>query len=94
MKGLPVYLQTRSDWKHAYEYALMHPDARDEFISRLAALKASKTMKTLKQGVSKPAEELVAEDFAEEPDPASPFMQVGFSDQEVDEMISNLKRRE
>jgi hypothetical protein len=91
MIGIPYFLQTRADWEHAYEYALKRPEVRGAFIARLTALKASKNMKMLKHGVSKPAEELAADDFEDVPDPASPFFQAGFSEQEIDTMITKLK---
>lgn len=92
MKGLPMYLQTRSDWENAFDYAMKHQEARAELVSRLLSLKASKTMKVLKPGVVKPPEELEPEDFEEALDPASPYVQSGFTDSEIDTMIAKLRR--
>lgn len=92
MKGLPLYLQTRSDWEHAYDYAIKHTEARSELISRLLSLKFTKTMKVLKPGTAKAAEKLGPDDFEDVPDPASPFALSGFTDSEIDSMIEKLRR--
>jgi hypothetical protein len=92
MIKIPTVLATRQDWLNTYEYvqAANTAEAKQQFRSRLIALKATRYMKVLKAGVTAGPEEQAQDDFEDVPDPASPFARSGLIEGEIDQMIGAL----
>jgi hypothetical protein len=64
---------------------------KNELRSRLVALKNTRHIKVLKDGINKPAEEQTPDDYEDALDLASPFVRSGLSEGEVDTMIGALE---
>jgi len=92
MVGIPTTLATRQDWLNAFSYAQAKNSAelKAEFRGRLAALKETRYMKTLKADAAVDPEEQTMDDFEDTPDPASPFIQSGLDEAEIDQMLEVL----
>jgi len=91
MKGIPTHLLTRKDWLNAFEYALQSSSQiKAELKLRLCSLKCSKTMKVLKNGITKPAEEQTPDDYRDVTDPNSAFARAKLTDDEIDSMMRQL----
>jgi len=93
MVGIPAALANKQDWLHALSYVQQknNPALKNEFRLRLVALKETRYMKVLRQGVNKPSEEQTPEDFEDVLDPLSSFVRSGLTEGEINKMIGDLK---
>jgi len=93
MVGIPATLATRQDWLHVFDYvqSMDNAELKGEFRLRLQALKKTRWMKVLKDGVDKPAEDQTPDDYEDAIDPASPFAMSGLAEGELDQMIGDLQ---
>jgi hypothetical protein len=101
MIGIPNTLATRQDWLNTYHYVQNRNTSglKQEFRSRLTALKDTRYMKVPKADAvpSVPdnapegaAPQFQPEDYEDAPDPASPFVKSGLVIDEIDQMIGAL----
>jgi len=92
MVGLPKELKTKQDVLNAVSYAITTGDGKAVLKNRLLELKANTTMLVLKAGSkNKPPEEQTEADFERVNDPACEKIRLGFTDQEIDNLIGGLK---
>jgi hypothetical protein len=92
MIGIPTVLATRQDWLNTYQYvqASNSAELKHQLRDRLIALKSARYVKVLKSGVTTGPEEQTPADFEDVIDPASPFVQSGLLEDEVDQMTGGL----
>lgn len=93
MKGIPYSLNTKSDYLNAFDYALRHPEYKNEVIARLERLRKSTFFMALKdEAFSKRAEKQNQDDYEEREDKNSLFRRIGFDNSGIDKMIEELKK--
>jgi hypothetical protein len=92
MIGIPTVLATRQDWFNTYQYvqANNNLEQKRQFRERLIALKETRYMKVLKASASTDPEEQTPNDFEDVLDQASPFVQSGLLENEIDQMRGAL----
>jgi hypothetical protein len=91
MIGIPLVLNTKTDWLNALEYAKTNSSAASAFKSRLIALRDNRYMKTLKAAsASKSADDQTPDDYEQTDDPAAEIYRLGFTVSAVDSMIKEL----
>jgi hypothetical protein len=92
MVGLPNLLKTRQDWNNAVDYVKSTGDGKAVMIKRLLELKDNKTILVLKASAAgKDPDEQTQADFEAVPDPACEKLRLGFTDEEIDELIGGLE---
>jgi hypothetical protein len=92
MVGKPGNLFTKRDWLNAVNYAKATGDGKGELHSRLLDLKNNTTILVLKASAqSKPSEEQTPEDFEAAPNPNCEKHRLGFTDAEIDQLISEVR---
>lgn len=92
MLGIPSVLATRQDWLNAYQYVqeANKAELKKQFRDRLTVLKNTRYMKILKAGASSDPKKQNPDDFEDALDSASPFVQSGLIEGEIDQMIGAL----
>jgi hypothetical protein len=92
MVGLPNLLKTRQDWINAVDYAKSTGDGKATMKRRLLELKDNNTILVLKAAaVDKDPEEQTQADFEAVPDPACEKIRLGFTDNEIEELIGGME---
>ena len=92
MYGLPKELKTKQDWLNAVNYAVATGDGKAIMTNRLKELKMNtKYLVLKKESEGKPPEEQTPDDFEFADDPACEKNLLDFSDQEINNLIGELK---
>ena len=91
MVEVPRELRTKQDWLNAVEHAAVTSDGKTALKNRLIELKNNTTILVLKE-TSKgiPPEEQTEDDFERVNDPACEKTRLGFTDQDIDNLIGAL----
>lgn len=91
MVGFPKELKTKQDWLNAANYAKSTGEGKALIKSRLLELKSHTTVLVLKPAsANKPAEEQTEADFKLVDDPNCEKLRIGFTDQEIDQLMEEL----
>jgi hypothetical protein len=91
MVGLPKQLSTKADWLNAVQYAKTTGDGKAVTRGRLLSLKTNSTILVLKAAsANKDSEEQTPEDYEAALDPGCEKARLGFTDDEIDELIGGL----
>jgi hypothetical protein len=91
MVGIPKKLQTKQDWLNAVEYAKASGDGIGSLIEALHTMKDNSKMLVLKaSAANKEAEDQTPEDFQAVDDPGCEKIRLGFSDEEIENLIGGL----
>jgi hypothetical protein len=91
MVGLPKQLNTKADWLNAVQYAKTTGDGKAVMRGRLLSLKTNSTILVLKTAsANKDSEEQTPEDYEAALDPGCEKARLGFTDNEIDELIGGL----
>jgi hypothetical protein len=91
MVGFPKNLLTKQDYLNAVEFVNSGGEGRDVLIERLMGIKLFTKINVLKSGsVGKPAEEQTTEDYKAIDDPNCAMVRLGFSIEEIDNLIGRL----
>jgi len=92
MHGLPKELKTKQDWLNAIDYAKATGDGKAIMKNRLLELKNNTTMLVLKaKSINKPPEDQTTDDFERVDDPACEKILLGFTNQQINALIGELK---
>jgi hypothetical protein len=91
MVGLPKQLSTKADWLNAVQYARTTGDGKAVMRGRLLSLKINSTILVLKAAsANKDSEEQTPEDYEAALDGGCEKARLGFTDDEIDELIGGL----
>jgi hypothetical protein len=91
MVGFPKNLLTKQDYLNAVEFVNSGGGGRDILIQGLMGLKSFNKINVLKSGsAGKPAEEQTPEDYKAIDDPNCAMIRMGFSIEEIDDLIGRL----
>jgi hypothetical protein len=92
MVGFPKELKTKQDWINAASYAASTGDGKAALKKRLSELKSNTSVLVLKAAsASKDPEEQTEADFEMVDDLACEKLRLGFTDQEIDQLVEVLK---
>ena len=92
MVGVPKELKTKQDVLNAVSYAKATGDGKTMLKNRLMEMKANTKVLVLKAASkSKPPEEQTEADFESVNDPACEKLRLGFTDQEINNLIGELQ---
>jgi hypothetical protein len=91
MVGLPKQLNTKADWLNAVQYAKTTGEGKATMCTRLLSLKTNTTILVLKAASkNKDSEEQTPEDYEAAIDGGCEKVRLGFTDDEIDELIGGL----
>lgn len=91
MVGIPKECQTKDDWRNAVSYAKENSVGKTEMKARLEHLRDDHFVNVLKEASKgKDAEELTPDDFENAEDPAAEKTRLGFTDEEIEELMEEL----
>jgi len=91
MVGIPPILSTKQDWHNAVDYAIATGEGQEAMRRRLTELKNNTTMLVLKDSAkTKPPEEQTPDDFKAVENPNSDKKRLGFTDDEIEQLIGRL----
>jgi hypothetical protein len=91
MVGLPKQLNTKADWLNAVNYAKTTGEGKAVMRGRLLSLKLNSTIFVLKaSSANKDSEDQTPEDYEAALDPGCEKARLGFTDEEIDELIGGL----
>ena len=91
MVGLPRQLSTRADWLNAVNYAKTTGEGKATMQGRLLSLKLNSTILVLKDSsANKDSEDQTPEDYEAALDPGCEKTRLGFTDEEIDDLIGGL----
>lgn len=93
MIGFPHILNTKEDWYNAVNYAKNHGEYKTTVKAGLENLKSNIYMKVLKpEAEGKDPEEQTADDYMDVLNPACDKIKLGFTDEEIDILISEVSK--
>jgi hypothetical protein len=91
MVGLPKQLSTKADWLNTVKYAKATGEGKAAMRGRLLSLKLNSTILVLKaSSAKKDSEEQTPEDYEAALDPGCEKVRLGFTDDEIEELIGGL----
>ena len=91
MVGTPRQLSTKADWFNAVKYAKTTGEGKAAMRERLLSLKLNSTILVLKtSSAGKNSEDQTPEDYEAALDPGCEKARLGFTDEEIDDLIGGL----
>jgi hypothetical protein len=92
MVGTPRQLSTKADWFNAVKYTQTTGEGKAAMRGRLLSLKLNSTILVLKaSSAKKNSEDQTPEDYEAALDPGCEKVRLGFTDDEIDELIGGLE---
>jgi hypothetical protein len=91
MVGFPKTLHTKQDYVNAVNYSINNGAGKDVILSALKGLKSNNKINILKKSsADKTAEEQTPEDYEAIVDPNCEMVRLGFTVEEIDNLIGRL----
>lgn len=92
MVGFPKELRTKQDYLNAVAYVKSTGAGKTLLLARLESLKANTKIMVLKESSkAKPSEEQTQEDYKAIDDPNCEMIRLGFSETEINKIISEVQ---
>jgi hypothetical protein len=92
MVGTPRQLSTKTDWLNAVKYAKAMGEGKAAMRGRLLSLKVNSTILVLKtSSAKKDSEDQTPEDYETALDAGCEKVRLGFTDDEIEELIGGLE---